>query len=562
MCTHRCQRLHGRAYQNGLVACQEKKPKPCHHMIVVLEAIPLLTVFFGTFAISLRYLYNHTLIHLYLPRDKLKINDQITKCNQENGTDLPLIDLELPVRSQGPLPPRYMLKDKIVALIFALTMALLVLFIVLMMCELTGFFKEKTRLVLFQLTIDCLIFMLLLVVPCLIILLFFHKDIVPQNMWRMFLSATVLGLWFFALHKCGDMTRLFNPRNVEYLTRSFIEKQITEISLAGITTLAILSGIGITLTPWRIWNDRWAVKKEVTATELWHQIQAYNQTSAILTQREHRLDSLDEKSPGPSSPRPGLLSRVQSFASLLGFNLEEKELALEIKSLRNVQVALASELQAKLQQFCAKPTPQFIVVYRYGFCLYCLYRLINVLLIQMPIQLWRGHGGDQRDALAVTLAKVAMLMWPKTNEDQLVTLLSFILSGLLFLCSFNNVVITFTLFSRYLPLMSLSLMMVKNWFKHLAIAELVGIYVTATAILIRTYLPRTMSHQISQILLLSGRTKSLAAQTISEIRFMDQWFDVVFAISCVVTIGAIWIRYQIVEEPYDEELLIETAKAI
>lgn len=532
-------------------------------MLIIFELLPLLGLFVLVLLLCLRCLYQHPLIQSYLPRDKLKINDQIQRINLKCGSDLPLLDQTIKVRVVETRPLHYSHKDKLVGAVFAFTLALLVVLVVLMMCELKGWFSESTRLAMFQFTIDGLIINLTVVIPWMLMLLLVNKDVVPLSWWRGFITVVSVGVWFIALHKCGDLTRLFNPRNHAYLTRSFLEKLINEISISGITTLAILSGIGTTLTPWRIWCDRWTLKPELTLTQLWHQIQAYNQTTKMLGQREAQLHALDDLTLLllPLSPQKGgLLSRVQSFASLTGFGLEEKELAMEIKSLRNVQYALAGELQAQLYQFLATPTPTWIVTYRYALSAYCLYRLINVLVLQIPMQMWKGADRDQRDALAVTLGTIITSISPLMNQDRVITLLSFVLSALLFLASFNNVIITFTLFAKYVPMSSLMLTTAKNWFKHLAIAELVGIYVMATAMLIRTYLPRTLSHRISQILLLSGKANTLVQVAMEEVRFIDGWFDIVFSVGCAVTMVGLWVRRLVADDAYDEELLVETAK--
>lgn len=528
--------------------------------MLAAERLTLAAVFVLTLLVAARLLYNHLFIRTYLPRDKLKINQQIADLNRRHGTDLPLITQESRTRLQ-PLPAHYNIKDKVVMVVFAVLVALAVELIVLMMCELRGVFNEDTRGAMFELTIDRLVFMLLLVNPLLLILLLVNQDVYPKTIARGMATVVGFGAWMFFLHKCGDLTQLFSPRNVaNWDKRLFIEKQINEISIAGITTLAVLLGVGIALTPYRLWCDRYARRPEVTATQLSHQVLAYNQTTSLLGRREQELAGVLATATSPT--RGGLLSRVQLFASLLGFNSEEKELALEIKLLRNVQMSLALELQAKLHQFSETRPNRVVIVYLYAFAAYCVYRLVSVLLIQVPRQWWSPNAESEvRDALAVTVAKVATLVRPRIDEDALISQISFFLLGLLFLCLFSNVVRTFTSFSKYFPVLP-ALDSVKNWFKHLAIAELVGIYVMATSILIRTYLPRNMSHQISQILSLSGKANTLAQVAMEEVRFIDHWFDVVFAVSAVVTMVGIWVRRNIADDIYDEEMLIETAKTM
>lgn len=100
--------------------------------------------------------------------------------------------------------------------------------------------------------------------------------------------------------------------------------------------------------------------------------------------------------------------------------------------------------------------------------------------------------------------------------------------------------------------------------KYLVVAELVGVYVIATALLIRTNLPANLSNQISQILSLSGHTVQAANSSIKEVVFIDNWFDKIFAITCVVS-GFVIVAKRLLDEDrlntgvssYDEELFIE-----
>lgn len=167
--------------------------------------------------------------------------------------------------------------------------------------------------------------------------------------------------------------------------------------------------------------------------------------------------------------------------------------------------------------------------------------------------------------MAITLSKVILTIFYNlpVSESQLVNQLSFILSASLFICSFSNVLTTFKSFSKFFP-GHLGSATAKTWLKYLVVAELVGVYVIATALLIRTNLPANLSNQISQILSLSGHTVQAANSSIKEVVFIDNWFDKIFAITCVVS-GFVIVAKRLLDEDrlntgvssYDEELFIE-----
>lgn len=408
-------------------------------------------------------------------------------------------------------------------------------------------------------------------------------------------------------------------------SKSLIEKKINEVAIGGITALAVLSGIGSASTPYKLFFqgkanilkldtfNNFHASKEISEAEINDLIQSFNNTCLLLLKRKNELSKIHLSTGGTIYNQPnhstdnvllhgglkknkfgGIMHKVQSFASLSNLslsteNLEEHEVSMEIDGLLSLKsriyddiVNMISDYLLQQQQSVSRQERfhKLMKYANYAFAMYCIYRIVNVLFVRMPYLVFYAANdvSDQhtnvivvsddpqdiqtsntKDALAITLAKLILSLTSlPIAETQLVNQISFILSGSLFICSFSNVLITFKSFSKLMPTTS---GFVKNSLKHLVISEALGVYIIATALLIRTNLPTTLSHQISKILSLSGSGSTNPTISIKEVEFIDAWFDKVFAISCLATIVLLIAkRYFDSDEPsdYDEELILET----
>lgn len=584
----------------------------------------LLLLLAGLFFWIYKFVYNHVFIQEYSGKQlkRNKINEFINKLNDKYK--LTLITINDNSYDDSNYDSRLIFidqisrfKNKIIGTTFTITVTLSFQLIFLMMCELIDLFNEQLRLTLFHITINFLIFLIIFLQPFFIINLTINRDILPnfKNYFKLVATIILIGFWFYLLQQFGQLTNTFQPsyNNDTYnLSRSFIEKKINQISITGITLLALLSGIACISTPYKTFYDLYQSNninyKKITESDLYNLIQSYNHTSSLLLKRKTELSDINQVA-GTTYNQPsslnkdnqqhikstknkleGIFHKVQSFASLSNISLGESseliQLKQEIKSLKSLRNSLALDLSNKLIQYdqekkkfenTSNPVKK---LFHYGnilFAIYCIYRVFNVILIKMTFIVIKdesyhhndaGKSNNQddvipKDALAITLSKLILSIFPDLpmSNEQLTSQLSFILTGVLFCCSFSNVLLTFNQFSKYLPTAKTS-NLIKNWLKHLLISELVAIYVIATAILIRANLPTTLSQQISKILSLSGTTNTTPQTALLEIEYIDNWFDKVFAFTAVITLLLITVKHKIDAESgdndYDEEKILES----
>lgn len=603
----------------------------------VVGLVPFTAVFLGVFWCLLYYVYEGNLIAKYTPRLSVpvsRINEHLQIFSYKYQVNLAYVDESSQVQEDEELKRRAESQfssiyenpvfavhdstkatDRAVGVIFAGVISLSVELVVLMMCELTATFNKRSRLVAFEATIDALIVLITVVLPFIIISLYLNQEVFPVRCTRPRKAATgaIYVLWFVLLHRFGHLSQSFSPSLRDLHTRSLIERKINEIVISGITTMAILSGIGLASTPYKTFVSLWTSQpRAVSEADINTIIQNYNSTNMLIRKRKAELNSLLVKESGtvynlPSQSyedlpthRPGLvrqssrlngvLHKVQSFASLSslrGEKSEADELEAEVGGLTKLSNLLYDDLVVALEKFDLhkqheinrqQPLAKLVQWGMVLFLVYCIYRIINVLMIRLPYHYIYGPPSEElhdttvintqepeevprsRDALAVTIAKLIQLMVSLPfSEDQLVNQIGFVLSGGLFVCSVSNVLVTLKSVGRIFPTLTQISQTTTQWLKHLIVAELLAIYVISTALLIRTNLPTQLSNQISRILSLSGSyATSVTKDSIKEVEFIDLWFDKVFGITVLVTAVITGARAKSgALMQYDEEIMVE-----
>lgn len=506
----------------------------------------------------------------------------------------------------------------VVGAIFSVATALSIELVGVFMAQLVGLFEPDIQFL--RVGICTLVVLVSMVQPLLVVSLYVNQDLLPTisdrsptSLIRTISTIVLCGFWFYFLHKIGELANSLGAIS----EKSFIERKTNEVVLTGITITAILSGVGCALTPVRrFWTERGSQQRKAAAntkakeTQLNDLIQSYNTTKMLIVKRQSELDALLLASGGTvyndSGPDPvrlfkgsgkQLLNKVQSFATLSSFggDPEEEELKREIESLKELKSLIYSDLTRDLQRFLysKRATPmsnkaleKLLTAFQVVFALYCIYRIFNVIFLRLPYQyFWSPENTDNansigdtdassealnkntKDALAITIAKIiqSVFGYLPMSEVQLINQVSFILSGSLFVCSFQNVLITFKSLGRFLPTTTTTVSSsVKGWLKNLVVSEFLAIYIIATALLIRTNLPEETAKLMLRILSLSTSLSSSVNGMQIEVEFIDRWFDKVFGLTCVVTIIVTLLKSfiesdNVYDDGYDEEMFIEDA---
>lgn len=478
----------------------------------------------------------------------------------------------------------------IVGTVFSLVVAASIVVVLLFMAQLCGYSGGDIRI--FECVVALVVVLVTVVQPLCVVGLYVNQRyfgsplaLAPLPVALVIRNvATVLGfgLWLLALARFGSLAGHLAP----VLEHLFVKRKTVEIVLAGVTTTAALLGVACALTPLQ---EFWARHRPQADGQLNELIVLHNSTAMLLRKRQADLRAVQQAATGTTYAQPlavrllkgsgrKLLNRVQSFTTIPGLagDNEELELALEVRTLAALRELIYGDVVLELlRRESSRPARRWgrlVAWFNMAFAGYCIYRVANVLLLRLPYYFWADRNDRSlhtKDALAVTIAhliQTAFGLLP-LSEEQLVNQTTFVLAGLLFVCLFQNVVVTFKSVSRYLPTPATEVSAnVKVWLKNLVISECLAIYVVATALLMRTNLPPELAAKILQVLslllvLLADPGRALP-QMLAEVDFVDTWFDKVFALASIITVVVIGLKTWIESDTiygngYDEEAFLE-----
>lgn len=436
-----------------------------------------------------------------------------------------------------------------VRILFSLVVSLGTELILLILGELLEFSHGSF----FHLIIDSLVILVTIVVPLVIIIIAITHKVIPRrtSVVEKVLTLVMFLAWIFVLNRFG---RIYETST----TQSIVDRKISEIAIFGITIISILSGIGSASTIFKIFKD--FNHRKINEYDLNNLISSYNNTSILINKRQLELEEASMKL-GKNYSKGGLLHKVQSFATLKVS--DNFELTQEIDTLKKLNNSIYDDINTTLitySQQTSNVTLMEVVgkYFNYGFAVYCVYRILMVMikipmsfLVERKPQVNSLNEIESNDALAITISKIINSIFTiSISENQLINIISFTLSGGLFLGSISNVLMTFKSFGKLFPIVQLPSESL-NYLKHLFISQLLSIYIIATCLLIRINLPSNLSYQISKILSLSGSTDDYN----SEIEFIDYWFDLVFGISVITTFVSFFIGNN--DVTFDEESFME-----
>lgn len=548
-----------------------------------------------------RFIFNHELLrnsHLDLVKNKSKINEKIDRVNTKYNCKLLRVDVEdesgevYTHKSDISAHQKYV--HRTAGVLFSVVIAISLELLVALMVQMTDVIDFDPAL--FQWMIRLLVVLVALVQPLLIISLYVTQDLSPPldtkrpgALFKWGLTAVLCLAWLLILGRVGSLAHSLDEPGYKE-SRSLLQHMTSDVVLSGVTFTAILSGVGSTLTPFRwFWERAKSARNEKRAINEFSvndHIQSYNNTKMLLRKREKELENVISKNSGSvvnetegggvrllkslGGSGKRLFNKVLSFASLSAFTgkiPEDQELALEIDSLKLLKELIYDDVAKNVEKFIKtkerapllRGIEKLASVFQVLFSFYCIYRVISVLFIRLPSRyFWHLESLKTKDALAITIAKIIQGLFTllPIPELQLVNQVSFFLSGSLFLCLFQNVLVTVKTLTRILPAGSTTLKaQTKSWLKHLLVSEFLAIYIIATAQMIRSNLPPELRGQMQKLLALAPQSE---ADT--ETEFLDAWFDKVFAMTCVASLIILAAKYFVdLEEEfeYDEELMIE-----
>lgn len=261
----------------------------------------------------------------------------------------------------------------------------------------------------------------------------------------------------------------------------------------------------------------------------------------MLLTKQSRLRALERKI--SENPQQGIMGRV--VGSIRGNpDLQERTtLQLEIQgletmrhSLQNSMTILQNRRQSQLRAHTAYG--RLLSMFSYTFAIYCAYRIVATTVTTLRRLSSPNTSFSSSDPINNVLALLAKHWDPTIDRVAWSRTISFLLSGVMLLLSFNSVFQTFFLFAKVVPGL---LHHTKTNFA-LIISQIAATYVISSALLLRSNLPPEMKSKIGD---------ALGAPL--EPGFTERWFEGWFLTASAATALGIWLGKRLKGAEWDDD---------
>lgn len=421
-------------------------------------------------------------------------------------------------------------------IVFTVTVVSSVAMAELVFCEVLGVLGQSTREVCWFVVTAVLVVMLVLMIPLMEIWAVVWGSKISQSI-RVYVTLVIFLIYLFAFVQLG----YYLPMRSDFSAKAvgMGPQFLSRLGFIGVTAMAVLSGFSSVSAPYIVFFAKDAVVNQSSIDRLSHSVDT---TSELIEDKRQEIQVVRTQIRDKTRmSTTNLMFKVMT--SLKGDNLSSrlKALEIELRALNNIKSDLDRDLQtarARLVQQAHYSTPRGKLLrqlYRV-FAVYCLYRIINILILRNP---WVFRGSSKSDPVVLTLAGLAHGLYPVLGLDAWIRQLGFMISGILFIASISSVVTTYNAMCKAMPWLQRR----SNSFglTPLLVSQLVGTYVVSTSLVLRSNLPKDMSMAISS-----------AMGTPLDVEFVELWSDSIFSFVALISVFGLWLVRRLKRE-YDEE---------
>lgn len=430
------------------------------------------------------------------------------------------------------------ISKRISSLAFSSTIALSAVLTELLLCEISNSFNPATRKIAIRATVASLLCLLVVIIP----LLEIHSAISGAG-WK-FIGGTkasartawglevigfaifLTGFWFIGI---------LLPKMDGDLSEAGLEPATACLERLGVTgtlMMALLSGFAAVSA---IWQSFAAKARLVSEADINRKQAGLDATLDMLAGKKSRLRQVELKV--SDTPIQGFFQKA--IGSIRGGNADMQELKtleLEISGLRTMSTSLEhslSILQSRRasQQRSSTAAGRLTNGFAFIFSCYCVYRIGSTTVNIMRRALYSTSSSVSTDPVTHVIALFAQHIYPSLNQAAWTRQISFLLSGVILLASFNAVLQTFHLFARFLP----GVLQAARSNIALLISQIAGLYVISSALMLRNVMPKNVGGVISEAL----------GTGVLQPAWTEKWFDGWFIGSVMVTALGIWLSHKI-----------------
>ncbi|KAF2743096.1 hypothetical protein M011DRAFT_490016 [Sporormia fimetaria CBS 119925] len=429
---------------------------------------------------------------------------------------------------------------------FSANIALSTVLAELILCEISNTVGPATRALALKITLPLLLFLLVLVAPALEI----HSFVAAagwsvqagerrQRRTAWVLESLGLFVWLAAFWYLGSGLLGQYLHEESYVRdHSLSEGCLERIGIIGIGLMALLAGFAAVSSIWQSFGIK---GRPVTESDIARKQAGIDASNDMLLAKESRLRALERKL--SEAPQDGFVTRV--VGSIRGNpDIQERNtLRMEIEGLETMRSTLQNSLtvlQTRRQSQVRSHTPvgRLIDVVSYVFSLYCFYRIAATSVATLRRFSSPTTNFSNSDPINNILALLAKHYDPSLDRVAWSRTISFLLSGVMLLASFNSVLQTFFLFARFFP----GLLRHARANFALLISQIAATYVISSALLLRSNLPPEMKSAISD---------ALGAPL--EPAFTERWFEGWFLVASALTACGLWAGKRLRGQGWDDD---------
>ncbi|KAF3036115.1 hypothetical protein E8E11_005276 [Didymella keratinophila] len=305
---------------------------------------------------------------------------------------------------------------------------------------------------------------------------------------------------------------------------------------------SVVSGTGLrTGAVSSLWQTFAVKHRPVSDSDITRKQAGIQATNDMLLTKESRLRAVERKL--TDHPQEGLMGRVVGTFRGNPDLQERNMLQLEIQgletmraTLQNSQSILHNRRQTQLRSHTA--WGRVLNAFSFVFALYCAYRIGTTTLTTLRRFSSSSPTFASSDPINNFLALLAKHWDPTLDRLAWSRSISFLLSGVILLLSFNAVLQTFYLFSRAAP----GILHHAQANFALLISQIAATYVISSALLLRSNLPVEMKSAISD---------ALGAPL--EPSFTERWFEGWFLAASALTAVGLWAGKRLKGSEWDED---------
>jgi hypothetical protein len=411
----------------------------------------------------------------------------------------------------------------------------------LILCELSNSVNPAARAYALKITVPTLLFFLVILIPFLELQSIVSgsgwsfsrtdRGKIPKTAWILQFGGFFLwlmGFWWLGKGIPGTYIHEMASQPGKGLSEACLER----IGIIGISLMALLSGFAAVSAPWQTFG---AKQRVVTESDVARKQAGLDATNDMLAAKKSRLRALQRKV--KDTPPQGFMAKAIGTIRGSADTQELKALELEISGLSSMALSLSSSLtllQNRLAYSRRASSPLgkvFVTPASYAFAIYCIYRVFSTTLTTLRRLLFpspdpTSFSSSSTDPINRILSLLAKHVDPTLDQLAWSRQISFLLSGIILLASFNSVLQTFHMITKLSP----SLLYQAQANLALIIAQISATYVISSALLLRSNLPMEMKSVVSE-----------ALGSPLEPGFVERWFEGWFLVASAGTAVGIWV---------------------